>query len=88
MIFTERFYISGTPNNARRAPPLQPQDKVGYCIYTIDYTATIKIEGGATLTFHGDDQNGYMITNFAKLVVPEIAPAPKPCNDPHFIRVV
>ena len=40
----------------------------------------IEIEGGASLTLHGDGQNGRMITNFAKLVVPEVAPAPKPYN--------
>jgi hypothetical protein len=53
---------------------------VGHRIFTIDYTTTIEIEGGATLTLHGDGQNGHMITNFSKLVVPEVAPAPKPFN--------
>jgi hypothetical protein len=43
-------------------------------------TATVEIEGGATLTLHGDGQNGHMITNFSKLVVPDVAPAPKPFN--------
>ena len=56
------------------------QDKVGHKIFTIDYTTTIEIEGGATLTLHGNGQNGKMITNFAKLVVPEVAPAPQPYN--------
>ena len=52
------------------------QDKVGHQIFTIDYTKTIEIEGGATLTFHGNGQNGRMITNFLKLVVPEV-PRPR-----------
>jgi len=76
----EYFYSGGEPNNATYTSTthrflaavallLQRQDKVGHRIFTIDYTATIEIEGGATLTFHGDGQNGRMITNFAKLVV-------------------
>jgi len=88
----EYFYIGGTPNNATyniyqltvSSPEshffFNRQDKVGHRIFTIDYTATIEIEGGATLTFHGDGQNGRMITNFLKLVVPEVAPAPQPYN--------
>lgn len=86
------FYIGGAPNNATYniyqltvSAPAQHvffnrQDKVGHRIFTIDYTATIEIEGGAKLTFHGNGQNGRMITNFAKLVVPEVPPAPKPFN--------
>ena len=56
------------------------EDPVGHRIFTIDYTKTMEIEGGATLTFHGNGQNGRMITNFLKLVVPEVPPAPQPCN--------
>jgi len=86
------FYIGGAPNNATyniyelsvSAPEshyfFNRQDKVGHHIFTIDYTKTIEIQGGATLTFHGDGQNGRMITNFLKLVVPEIPPAPQPYN--------
>ena len=88
----EYFYIGGTPNNATyniyqlsvSAPEshyfFNRQDKVGHKIFTIDYTTTIEIEGGATLTLHGDGQNGRMITNFLKLVVPEVPPAPQPYN--------
>jgi len=94
----EHFYIGGAPNNGTyniykltvSAPPahyfLNRQDKVGHRIFTIDYTKTIEIEGGATLTFHGDGQNGLMISNFDKLVVPDVAPAPKPFNG-QFIQV-
>ena len=88
----EYFYIGGAPNNATYniyqltvSAPAQHfffnrQDKVGHKIFTIDYTATIEVEGGATLTLHGNGQNGHMITNFAKLVVPEVSPAPQPFN--------
>lgn len=88
----ERFYVGGAPNNATyniyqltvSSPAshffFNRDDKVGHRIFTIDYTTTIEIDGGATLTLHGDGQNGHMITNFAKLVVPEIAPAPQPYN--------
>ena len=88
----EYFYIGGAPNNATYniyqlsvSSPAQHfffnrQDKVGHKIFTIDYTATIDVEGGATLTLHGNGQNGRMITNFAKLVVPGIPPAPQPYN--------
>ena len=88
----EYFYIGGAPNNATyniyqlsvSSPAahffFNRQDKVGHRIFTIDYTTTIEIEGGATLTLHGNGQNGRMITNFAKLVVPEVSPAPEPFN--------
>jgi hypothetical protein len=88
----DTFYRGGEPNNATyniyeltlSAPEshffFNRQDTVGHRIFTIDYTKTIEIEGGATLTFHGNGQNGRMITNFSKLVVPEIPPAPQPYN--------
>ena len=94
----EYFYIGGEKNNATynvyeisvSSPEahyfLNRQDKVGHQIFTIDYTQTIEIDGGATVTFHGDGQNGRLITNFKKLVVPGIAPAPKPFNG-QFIQV-
>ena len=86
------FYVGGEPNNGTyniyqltvSSPAshffFNRQDKVGHSIFTIDYTKTIEVEGGATLTFHGNGQNGRMITNFSKLVVPDIAPAPQPFN--------
>jgi hypothetical protein len=86
------FYIGGEKNNATyniyqitvSSPAqhyfLNRQDAVGHKIFTIDYTQTIEIDAGATVTFHGDGQNGQMITNFKKLVVPGVAPAPQPFN--------
>jgi hypothetical protein len=94
----EYFYIGGTKNNGTyniyqisvSSPEshyfLNRQDKVGHQIFSIDYTQTIEIDGGATVTFHGDGQNGKMIANFKKLVVPGIAPAPQPFNG-QFIQV-
>ena len=84
------FYIGGKPNNNTyniykigiSSPAshyfLNRQDRVGHKIFTIDYKKTIEIEGGATVTLSGDGQNGRLITNFKKLVVPGIVPAPKP----------
>jgi len=92
------FYVGGEPNNGTyniykitvSSPPahyfLNRQDKVGHRIFKIDYTKTIEIDGEATVTFFGDGQNGRLISNFEKLVVPEIAPAPKPFNG-QFVQV-
>jgi hypothetical protein len=92
------FYIGGEPNNATyniykitvSSPAshyyLNRQDKVGHRIFKIDYTKTIDIDGEATVTFFGDGQNGRLISNFAKLVVPDIAPAPKPFHG-QFVQV-
>jgi hypothetical protein len=94
----EYFYIGGEKNNATynvyqisvSSPKshyfLNRQDKVGHRIFTIDYTQTIEIDGGAEVVFFGDGQNGRMITNYKKLVVPEIPPAPTPYNG-QFIQV-
>lgn len=93
------FYIGGAPNNAtyniyeiRVSSPeahfyLNRQDKVGHRIFTIDYTKTIEIEGGATVTFHGDGQNGRLISNFEKLTVPDVSPEIKQPYHGQFIQV-
>ncbi|MEQ1841493.1 MAG: hypothetical protein ABL994_13880 [Verrucomicrobiales bacterium] len=92
------FYIGGEPDNATyniyeiavSSPEshyfLNRQDKVGHRIFTIDYTKTIEINGGAKVTFTGNGQNGKLISNFAKLVVPDIAPAPAPYHG-QFVQV-
>jgi hypothetical protein len=92
------FYIGGEPNNSTyniykitiSSPPshyfLNRQDKIGHSIFTIDYTKTIEIDGGATVTFLGDGQNGRLISNFSKLIVPGITPAPQPFNG-QFVQV-
>jgi hypothetical protein len=94
----EYFYIGGEKNNSTynvyqisvSSPKshffLNRQDKVGHSIFTIDYTQTVEIDGGAEVVFFGDGQNGKLITNFKKLVVPGIAPAPAPYNG-QFVQV-
>lgn len=94
----EYFYIGGVPNNGTyniykievSSPKshyyLNRQNKVGHRIFTVDYRKTIEIDAGATVTLSGDGQNGRLITNFDKLVVPEISPAPKPFNG-QFIQI-
>ena len=94
----EYFYIGGEKNNGTynvyqisvSSPKshyfLNRQGKVGHQIFTMDYTQTIEIDGGATVTFSGDGQNGLMISNFKKLTVPEVPPAPQPFNG-QFIQI-
>ncbi len=84
----EYFYIGGEKNNATynvyqisvSSPKshyfLNRQDKVGHEIFTIDYTQTIEIDGGATVTFLGNGQNGRLISNFKKLLVADIDTKP------------
>ncbi|MCE9562957.1 MAG: hypothetical protein K8U57_13015 [Planctomycetes bacterium] len=86
------FYVGGEPDNKTyniyklsiSSPKahyyLNRQDKVGHKIFTIDYTKTIEIDGGATVNFLGDGQNGRLISNFLKLTVPDVKPAPKVFN--------
>jgi hypothetical protein len=82
------FYIGGEPNNKTyniykieiSSPKshyfLNRQDRVGHKIFTIDYTKTIRIDGGAELVLSGDGQNGKLISNFKKLTVKDIAEKP------------
>jgi hypothetical protein len=93
------FYIGGEPNNATyniykisiSSPEshyfLNRQDAVGHRTFKIDYTKTIEIEGGATVTFFGDGQNGHLISNFDKLVVPDVSPEIKQPFHGQFVQV-
>ncbi|HET6248424.1 MAG TPA: hypothetical protein VFE47_12050 [Tepidisphaeraceae bacterium] len=93
------FYIGGEPNNATyniykisvSSPEshyfLNRQDKVGHRIFTIDYTKTIAVDGQSTITFFGDGQNGRLITNFDKLVVPGVSPKIKQPYNGQFVQV-
>ena len=95
----ELFYIGGEPNNATyniyeisTSSPEQHyyinrQDKVGHHIFTIDYTKMIEIEGESTVTFHGDGQNGRLISNFLKLTVPDVSPEIKQPFHGQFVQV-
>jgi len=84
----EYFYIGGQPNNGGyniyklevSSPKahyfLNRCDRVAHDVFTIDYTATIEIDGGAELTLSGDGQNGKMIANFKQLTVPGVEEKP------------
>jgi hypothetical protein len=77
----EYFYIGGEPvangYNIYKLEVSSPKshyflnrcDKTGHQIFTVDYTKTIEIDGGATLTMSGDGQNGKLIANFKQLTV-------------------
>ena len=95
----ELFYIGGKPNNATyniykisvSSPEshyfLNRQDNVGHRTFKIDYTKTIEIDGEATVTFFGDGQNGHLISNFDKLVVPEVSPEIKQPFHGQFVQM-
>jgi predicted esterase len=84
----EYFYIGGQANSGGyntykleiSSPKshyyLNRRDRVGHDIFTIDYTKTIEIDGGATLTMSGDGQNGKMIANFKLLTIPGVQEKP------------
>lgn len=93
------FYIGGEPNNATyniyqitiSSPEshyyLNRQDAVGHRTFKIDYTKTIEIDGGATVTFHGDGQNGHLISNYGKLVVDGVSKEIKQPFNGQFVQV-
>ncbi|MBT3200252.1 MAG: hypothetical protein HN350_10070 [Phycisphaerales bacterium] len=82
------FYIGGAPNNGGyniykldvSSPKahyyLNRCDRVAHDVFTIDYTVSIEIDGGATLVLSGDGQNGKMIANFKQLTVPGLEKKP------------
>jgi hypothetical protein len=86
----EHFYIGGEPNNKTYniykidiASPkghffLNRQDKVGHRIFTIDYEKTIEVDGGSKITLSGDGQNGKLISNFSKLILPGLKSVAQP----------
>jgi len=94
----EFFYVGGVPDNPNHnifklsvsSPPshyfLNREARVGPRTFMIDYTRTITIDGQAIVTFHGNGQDGALIANYGKLVVPGIHPAPRPF-DGQFIQV-
>jgi hypothetical protein len=93
------FYVGGEPDNATyniykisvSSPEshffLNRQDKIGHRTFTIDYTKTIEIDGGATVTFFGDGQNGHLISNFDKLTVPGVSADIKQPFHGQFVQV-
>ena len=95
---TDPFYAGGAPDHPEysvykltiSSPPahfyLNRKPELDHQVFLIDYVKTLEIDGGATVTFHGDGQNGRLISNAKKLVVPGIPPAPKPFNG-QFVQV-
>lgn len=88
----ERFYTGGTTNNGtyniysievsdpKEVYFLNYNDSVGHDVFIVDYTAKIKIKGGAKVRLYGNGQNLRMIANYKKLVVPELDQDGKPFN--------
>jgi len=93
------FYVGGEPNNGTyniyqitvSAPQshyfLNRQDAVGHRTFKIDYTKTIEVEGGATVTFHGNGQNGHLISNYDKLTVEGVSKDIKQPFHGQFVQV-
>jgi hypothetical protein len=52
----------------------------GHRTYPIDYTATVRVKGGAAVDLIYKDGNTEFVANFKKQVVPGVAPAPAPFN--------
>jgi hypothetical protein len=93
----EHFQAGGTPDvdhynfySLKVSDPAQDytvnrhQQKVGHFLFAIDYTVTIPIRGGATVTMGEYDDNDVSIANHQNIVVPEIPPAPAPFDGQFF----
>jgi len=93
----EHFQIGGTPDvdhynfySLKVSDPAQSytvnrsDKKVGHFLFPIDYTVTIPIRGGATVTMGAYDDNDISIANHQNIVVPEIPPAPAPFDGQFF----
>jgi len=52
------------------------EEKVGHYTFPIDYTVTIPVRGGATVTMGAYDSNDVAIANHQKHVVPGVPPFP------------
>lgn len=93
----EHFQIGGTPEkndyNFYRLHVSDPeatytfnrnQEKVGHYTFPIDYSVTIPIRAGATVTMGAYDSNDVAIANHQRHVVPGVAPAPEPFDGQFF----
>lgn len=98
-VLHDHFQIGGTPhvdnynfytvkisNPAETYTVNRHQKKIGHYVFAIDYTVTIPIRGGATVTMGGYDDNEIAIANHKGVVVPEVPPAPAPF-DGHFFQL-
>lgn len=93
----DHFQIGGTPDvdhynfySLKVSDPAESytvnrsDKKVGHFLFAIDYTVTVPIRGGATVTLGAYDDNDISIANHQKIVVPEIPPAPAPFDGQFF----
>jgi hypothetical protein len=93
----EHFQAGGTPDvdhynfySLKVSEPAQDytvnrhQQKVGHFLFAIDYTVTIPIRGGATVTMGEYDDNDISIANHQNIVVPAVPPAPAPFDGQFF----
>jgi len=93
----DHFQIGGTPDvdhynfySLKVSDPAESytvnrnEKKVGHFLFPIDYTVTIPIRGGATVTLGAYDDNDISIANHQNIVVPEIPPAPAPFDGQFF----
>src|SRR5207244_641473 len=100
-----RFYTGGTPTTADGggytsymmtvADPAQHyffnyNPSIGHLHFLLDYTVTVKIRGGTTVTFDvdgdGSHPDGVEVNNVDQLVVPDVPPAPS-WYDGQFIQL-
>jgi hypothetical protein len=93
----DHFQIGGTPDvdhynfySLKVSDPAESytvnrhEKKVGHFLFAIDYTVTVPIRGGATVTLGAYDDNDISIANHQNIVVPEIPPAPAPFDGQFF----
>ena len=93
----QHFQIGGTPDvnnynfySLNVSDPAQDytvnrhETKVGHFLFAIDYTVTIPVRGGATVTMGAYDDNDISIANHQNVVAPEIPPAPAPFDGQFF----
>lgn len=59
---------------------LNAYKQTAHLIFDIDYKATIRVEGGATVSLEAQDSNTEAIANHKRLVIPDVPPAPEPFN--------
>ncbi len=84
----DRFYVGGLPNNPtyniyaievsspKQVYYLNWANGVGHDTFSINYTAKIKVNGGASIHLLGDGQNDKMIANFKNAMAPDIEKLP------------
>ena len=93
----EHFQIGGTPvKNDYNFYNIEVSDphavwtvnynaaKVGHYTFPIDYTVTVQIRGGATVTLGAYDSNDVAIANHQHHVVADVPPAPQPFDGQFF----